>query len=207
MNQLKLDLRKYFIMGSQNCDRSPAEILQEAMGAGITCFQYREKGAGSLTGHDKLLLGKQLRDICRQHHVPFIINDDIDLVEPLQADGIHVGQDDLSVEKIRQQYPHLLIGLSISNEEELKKSPLHLVDYIGAGPVYPTSTKEDAKKAVGLNWIAYLRAHCPTIPIVGIGGIHTDNAKAVLEAGADGVAVISAITKATNIKKVVESLP
>src|SRR5690625_1065932 len=101
MMSLRKQLRKYFIMGSQNCDRDPVEILYEAVSAGITAFQYREKGDGALTGKAKLELGKQLREICASHHIPFIVNDDIELVQPLEADGIHVGQDDLSVQEIR----------------------------------------------------------------------------------------------------------
>src|SRR5690554_3218351 len=105
MISLQQQLRKYFIMGSQNCDRDPVKVLQEAVSAGITAFQYREKGDGALTGKAKLELGKQLREICASHQVPFIVNDDIELVEPLSADGIHVGQDDLSVKEIRRMFP------------------------------------------------------------------------------------------------------
>lgn len=199
-------LRKYLIMGSQNCDRSPVEILEAAAKAGITAFQYREKGAGSLSGDEKLELGKQLREICREYNIPFFVNDDIDLVEPLDADGIHVGQDDISVTYLRGRFPTKLIGLSVSNADEVANSPMKLVDYIGAGPMYSTSTKEDAKSAVGPEWIFQLRKQFPNLPIVGIGGITTSNAKTVIEAGADGVAVISAITKAGNITGAVESL-
>src|SRR5690625_3128742 len=113
MMSLRKQLRKYFIMGSQNCDRDPVEILREAASAGITAFQYREKGDGSLTWKAKLELGKQLREICSAHQIPFIVNDDIELVEPLQADGIHVGQDDLSVKELRRMLPDKIIGLSV----------------------------------------------------------------------------------------------
>src|SRR5690625_1132158 len=206
MINIRKQLRKYFIMGSQNCDRDPVDILQEAASAGITAFQYREKGHGALTGHAKLELGKQLRKICAAHQIPFIVNDDIELVEPLEADGIHVGQDDLPVTEIRQLFPNKIIGLSVSNANELGQSPISLVDYIGAGPMYDTTTKSDAKSAVGVEWIEILRTQFPDLPIVGIGGINTDNAASVLQAGADGVAVISVITKAANVIKAVEKL-
>lgn len=203
---IQTNLRKYFIMGSQNCDRNPAEILETAAKAGITAFQFREKGAGSLSGDTKLELGKQLIEICRKYSIPFFVNDDVDLVEPLDADGIHVGQDDISVTTLRERFPSKLIGLSVSNADELANSPIQFVDYIGAGPMYTTSTKEDAKSVVGPEWISQLRKQYPNLPIVGIGGIITTNAKSVIEAGADGVAVISAITKAENITDVVERL-
>ena len=206
MMSLRKQLRKYFIMGSQNCDRDPVETLREAISAGITAFQYREKGDGALTGKTKLELGKMLREICAAHQVPFIVNDDIELVEQLQADGIHVGQEDLSVREVRQMFPDKIVGLSVSNIHELKQSPLSFVDYIGAGPMYDTSTKSDAKSAVGVQWIQFLRMQFPDLPIVGIGGINTQNASLVIQAGADGVSVISAITKAPNIKDAVEKL-
>ncbi|MEQ6376328.1 thiamine phosphate synthase [Bacillaceae bacterium S4-13-56] len=199
-------LRKYFIMGSQNCERNPSKILEEAAQAGITAFQFREKGEGSLTGSAKLELGKELREICRRYQIPFIINDDIELAEALDVDGIHVGQDDQPVEMLRQAYPNKIIGLSISNSGEAADSPIHLVDYVGAGPIFSTTTKEDAKKAVGLEWIQTLRAQFPKLPIVGIGGINIENAASVLEAGADGVSVISAIAKVENIADSVRRL-
>lgn len=199
-------LRKYFIMGSQNCETDPVKILEDAIAGGITAFQFREKGAGSLTGDAKLTLGKRLRKVCQAHHIPFFINDDTDLVETLHVDGIHVGQDDMSVLPLRRLYPNLLIGLSVSNEQELYNSPLASVDYIGVGPIYATNTKADAKNAVGVQWIQTVRKEYPALPIVGIGGISTDNAASVMEAGADGVSVISAITKADNIAEAVKAL-
>ncbi|UJL46801.1 thiamine phosphate synthase [Virgibacillus sp. NKC19-16] len=203
---LQQSLRKYFIMGSQNCDYDPAEILESAAKAGITAFQFREKGEGSLTGIAKLELGNQLREICREHQIPFIVNDDVELGKTLDADGIHVGQNDQSVKMIRALFPDKIIGLSVSNSHEVTSSPISLVDYVGAGPVFTTSSKADAKKAVGQEWITALREQFPSLPIVGIGGITLKNAASVIEAGADGVSVISAITKAKNINEVVQSL-
>lgn len=199
-------LRKLFIMGSQNCERDPEVILTEAVEAGITAFQYREKGAGSLQGEAKIALGKKLRDICRRNNVPFFINDDIELVSILDVDGIHVGQDDTPIAKLREDFPNLEIGLSISNEEELKLSPVHLINYVGAGPIYTTGSKEDAIDAVGLEWITSLRQTHPDLPIVGIGGINEQNAHKVIEAGADGVSVISAITMSNDIQQTVQFL-
>jgi thiamine-phosphate pyrophosphorylase len=207
MGTLKKNLRRYFIMGSQNCTRDPVNILEEAIAGGITAFQYREKGNGSLNGKDKMALGLKLRELCQKNQVLFIVNDDLDLLEPLDADGIHVGQDDVSIEKIRGAFPNKIIGLSVSNADEVKQSPIHLADYLGAGPIYSTSTKEDAKEAVGLKWIQTLRAQFPAHPIVGIGGINVSNAHAVIEMGADGVSIISAITQAEDIIDVVRRLP
>ncbi|GGF19848.1 thiamine-phosphate synthase 1 [Halobacillus andaensis] len=203
---LSKKLRKYLIMGSQNCPRDPIEILKEAIYGGITAFQYREKGPGSLEGEAKLELGKKFRELCRKYNVLFIVNDDSALVEPLDADGIHVGQDDVDVEELRTLFPEKLIGLSISNEEELLGSSIEAVDYLGAGPVFDTSTKVDAKEAVGVGWIERVKRLHPEVPLVGIGGITVENASEVIEAGADGVSVISAITDAEDVPKAVEKL-
>ena len=100
------------------------------MQAGITAFQFREKGPGSLKGREKVRLGRKLRALCAEYHVPFFVNDDVDLIGELDADGIHVGQDDVSVSDLRIDYPGLLIGLSVSNNTEVENSPIHLVDYI-----------------------------------------------------------------------------
>ncbi|WP_042222811.1 thiamine phosphate synthase [Oceanobacillus manasiensis] len=193
-------------MGSQNCPRDPVEILTEAAQAGITAFQFREKGTGALSGLRKVVLGKQLREICYQHSIPFIVNDDIELAEILGADGIHIGQEDSNAEEVRSRFPNKLIGLSVSNTLELEQSPLSVVDYLGAGPVFATGTKNDAKEPVGTQWIAQVREQHPHLPLVGIGGITTDSSSNVIQAGADGVAVISAITHATNIQDAVENL-
>src|SRR5699024_12647452 len=105
-----------------------------------------------------------------------------------------VGQGDMSVKEIRKQFPDKVIGLSISNDQELKQSPIDLIDYVGAGAVFSTTTKEDAKNAVGLEWIQKLRSKYPTLSIVGIGGINSANAHTVLDAGAEGVSVIRSST-------------
>ncbi|HEX6594705.1 MAG TPA: thiamine phosphate synthase [Bacillota bacterium] len=205
METLQQKLRKYFIMGSQDCNRDPEKILTEAIEAGITAFQYREKGANALTGKQQIELGKRLRDICYEHDIVFIVNDDVNLVEPLQADGIHVGQSDTPVEKVRERFPNKWIGLSVSNIEEVNRSPIDLVDYVGAGPIFETPTKPD-KKPVGVEWIKTLRKQFPHLPIVGIGGMNTTNAASVIDAGADGVSFISAVTKAKNIQQAVAGL-
>ncbi|HLR65382.1 MAG TPA: thiamine phosphate synthase [Pseudogracilibacillus sp.] len=222
MKQAKQYLRKYFVMGSQDClpnkeregvteseqiKRAEETFLQAAQ-AGITAFQFREKGKDALDGQAKLDLAKRLRAHCRTYGIPFFINDDVDLIKPLQADGVHVGQDDQSVAAIRKAYPNIEIGLSVGSRLELEQSRhlLPYIQYIGAGPVYETQSKSDAKEACGTEWIVSLKEILPEMPVVGIGGITVHNAQDVLEAGADGLAVISAITRASNIKQTVHQL-
>ncbi|WP_079480434.1 thiamine phosphate synthase [Halobacillus salinus] len=199
-------LRKYLVMGSNQCSRDPHEVLREAIAGGITAFQYREKGNGARLGQERLMLGRSLREICNENDILFFVNDDLELAIQLGADGVHVGQADKEVTYIREYHPELLIGLSVSNETELANSEIDYVDYLGAGPIYPTATKEDAKESVGTDWIRRIKIVHPTIPVVGIGGIDPTNASNVIEAGADGVAVISAITKAVDIKEAVRQI-
>ncbi|WP_085506472.1 thiamine phosphate synthase [Thalassobacillus devorans] len=203
---LKERLRKYLVMGSVNCNRAPEETLRAAIKGGITAFQYREKGEGALQGKEKVQLGLLLRQICKQHDVLFIVNDDTDLAESLDADGIHVGQSDESPADLREVFPDKIIGLSVSSWEEVEKSTLAAVDYLGAGPMFSTNTKADAKNPVGPEWVRELRRKYSSLPIVGIGGISCGNSKDVLSAGADGVAVISAVTQAADIPRAVRQL-
>jgi len=197
---LRGQLKLYFIMGSVNCRKSPAEVLTEAIAGGITMFQFREKGAGSLSAQDTLALGKQLQLICRSHGVPFIVNDDIALALALDADGVHVGQDDEPVQQIRQQLgQHKIVGVSAHTLAEARLAVSGGADYLGIGPVYPTVSKEDAKPASGTVLIEEIRRHGLTVPLVGIGGITAENSAPVITAGADGISVISAIAGAGNI--------
>ncbi|PTH26730.1 thiamine phosphate synthase [Staphylococcus auricularis] len=199
-------LRLYFIAGMQDVvsDTSLKDILTEALEAGITLFQYREKGPGSLTGEEKVNEAKALQQLCHQYDVPFIVNDDVALAKAIDADGIHVGQDDAEVAQFAEQFEGKIIGLSVGNVEEYQQSDLSHVDYIGVGPMYTTISKADAEAPVGPEMIPELRQYVQDLPIVGIGGITTENYDQVLEAGADGISVISAITRSKNVTKTVQ---
>lgn len=186
-------------MGSNNCYKAPEQVLKEAIAGGITLFQFREKGNGAFVGDEKYQLAKSLQQICRTNGIPFIVNDDVDLAMELNADGIHVGQDDESVENIRKKIGNKILGVSAHSIEEAKKAVDCGADYLGIGPIFPTSTKEDAKAVQGTSLIEKLRENHFSIPLVGIGGITPFNAQVVMEAGADGVSVITAISKEKNI--------
>lgn len=188
-------LKVYFIMGSPNCLKEPKEVLKEAIAGGITLFQFREKGDGALTGVDKYSLAKELQNICREHEIPFIVNDDIELAMALDADGVHIGQEDEPVKVVRKKIgPNKILGVSVHTPEEAQTAIDEGADYFGIGPVFPTKTKEDAKPSRGTILIEELRKSGCTTPIVGIGGITVENAGSVVKAGADGVSVITAIS-------------
>ncbi|MGM7636051.1 thiamine phosphate synthase [Bacillus sp. Hm123] len=195
MDHLRQQLKVYFIMGTANSIRSPKQTLEEAIKGGITMFQFREKGNQALIGEEKLQLAKELQAICKEHHIPFIVNDDIDLAIQLNADGVHIGQDDESVAVVREKLPNQIIGVSAHTIEEVEAAIADGADYLGIGPIFPTKTKADAKEVQGTTLIEEIRAKGFTIPIVGIGGITVENASAVVRAGADGVSVITAISQ------------
>ncbi|WP_223587720.1 thiamine phosphate synthase [Neobacillus bataviensis] len=196
MKNLRDYLKVYFIMGSPNCLKDPTEVLKEAIAGGITLFQFREKGKGALTGEDKYTLARELQSICREHHIPFIVNDDIELALAIDADGVHIGQEDESVKTVRKKIGEKLLGVSVHSTEEAMSAIREGADYFGIGPVFPTKTKADAKPSRGTELIETLRKNGYQTPIVGIGGITAENARSIVEAGADGVSVITAISLA-----------
>jgi thiamine-phosphate pyrophosphorylase len=200
---IRKHLKLYFIMGSINCQRHPVNVLADAIAGGITLFQFREKGPGALIGQAKLDLAKQLQKLCQEHHIPFIVNDDINLAISIGADGVHVGQDDESAINIRKKLgTHAIIGVSAHTIFEAKQAIQDGANYLGVGPIYPTQTKPDAKAVLGTRLIQELRTKGIDIPLVGIGGITTDNAADVIQAGADGISVISAIASAASVRNV-----
>lgn len=214
---IKSYLPLYFIAGTQDCRihaGNPAEnllcILRQALESGITCFQFRDKGAFSLENQPEKqhALALACRDLCRTYNVPFIVNDNVKLAFELEADGIHVGQSDTPVTEIRQKAKQpFIIGLSVNTLEQAKFSNMDpTIDYLGIGPVFPTQSKTDPKPVVGMEFIHTLRKHGITKPLVAIGGIKPENVQPLRDSGADGVAVISAISHAENVPQAVNFL-
>lgn len=202
-------LSVYFICGTQDFGGDVKQALQtieEALKSGVTMFQLREKGEGSLTGEVKAQFAKHVQALCKQYKVPFIVNDDMDLAEALDADGVHIGQDDDPIEEVRERFGKKIIGLSIHNLDEYMISNVRLADYIGVGPIHGTQSKADAKGAVGYEGVAKIRQFDRSVPIVAIGGITAADVAPLKAAGANGVSVISAITKASDVAKAVDEL-
>ncbi|MDP4099305.1 thiamine phosphate synthase [Paenibacillus sp. P96] len=205
---VRRQLAVYFIMGSINCpDRSPVAVLREAIAGGVTLFQFREKGAGALTGQAAYELARELQAVCREGGVPFIVNDDVDMAAALGADGIHVGQEDAPADSLRDRLGYkAIVGVSAHTLEEAGRAIRDGADYLGIGPVYPTRSKHDARTVQGTRLIQELRGLGIDIPLVGIGGITPGNAPPVLAAGADGVSVISAISGAEDPRQAAAAL-
>lgn len=204
--KMKQWMKVYFIMGSLNCTEKPEVVLEEALRGGITLFQYREKGEGCLLGDEKVELARRLQQLCKTYQVPFIINDDIEMMEKLDADGLHVGQEDGNLQEIRNRIPGKIFGVSVHNDEEAKRALALGADYLGVGPTFPTATKTDTRNINGIDVLKDLRGRGITAPIVGIGGINENNASKVIQAGADGVAVITAISSQSNPQEATKML-
>lgn len=202
-------LQTYLVAGTQDTGRKNfLPVLEQALQAGITCFQFRDKGPNSLpTDAMRYEYAQKAQALCHTYHVPFIIDDRLELALDLQADGLHVGQSDQPWPKIEVAKQHgLITGLSCHTAQEILNSHQQAtLDYIGVGPIFPTNSKEDAKTPVGL---AQLKAfvELSQLPVVAIGGISLKNCQQIAETGVAGAAVISAITQAKNIPQAVQTL-
>lgn len=197
-------LRLYLIAGSGSF-KNPLKDLETAFKQGVTCFQLREKGDNIKSGQALVDFALEVKSLCKKYDVPLIINDNSALAERIDADGIHIGQDDMKPQALPEYFNDKIIGLSVGNTEELRASNLERVSYIGIGPVYATSSKDDAGEAIGTAGLKQV-AERTNLPAVAIGGITVNNYKACLENGADGICVISAITQAKNIEQTVTAL-
>lgn len=134
-----------------------------------------------------------LKDVLHAYHVPLIIDDDLDIALACNADGVHVGQKDLPVHIVRKFLgPDKIVGLSINNEQQMSAVDPNVVDYVGVGPVFSTTTKPDAEAAIGIDGLAKLMKSCP-VPAVAIGGIKNHHIAEIATTGVQGIAVVSAI--------------
>lgn len=175
---------------------SPSEalfaIVEAALQGGLTLVQYRDKTADDAVG---LANAQKLQHLCHQYGALFIINDRVDLALAVDADGVHLGQQDIPIAVARHLLgPQRLIGRSTTNSDELQRAIQEGADYIGVGPVYETPTKV-GKVAAGLDYVRYAAVHS-TVPWFAIGGIDVTNVNDVISAGAERVAVVRSLMEA-----------
>ena len=176
----------------------PAAV-EEALRAGVTLVHDREKNG---MGKEMLQKAVTLRELCHRYHVPFIVNDRLDVALLSDADGVHLGQDDLPVAEARKLVgPDFIIGATAHTVQEALAAQAAGADYLGCGAVFATTTKKDTVP-LGLHGLQAIR-NMVHIPIVGIAGITPQNYKQVLATGANGVAVVSGILGAENITEAV----
>ena len=173
--------------------RPTSEIVAGAVAGGVTCVQLREKQCGTREFVDEALALKPLLKDC---NIPLIINDRLDVALAVEADGVHLGQDDMPITMARAiAGSSLIIGISAESTEDALRAEQEGADYIGISPVFATPTKTDTGPPLGLDGVRKIR-EVVDIPLVGIGGINELNAAEVIAAGADGIAVVSAIVSA-----------
>ena len=192
-NEMKpLDLLLYLVLDPDLCGGAEGMVRTARLAAenGATVVQLR---APNWKKRQWLATARELKSVLEPFGVPLIINDHIDIALAVDADGVHVGQDDMPVADVRRLIgPDKWLGLSVTNAVQMAEVPYELVDYLGIGPVYPTGTKSDAAPVVGVSAFAELVAES-RLPVVGIGGIQVGNFLLLVQAGAKGVAVVSAI--------------
>lgn len=180
--------------------RSLVDIAAAAVQGGVTMVQLREKTA---TTREFLEEARALKVILKAHGVPLIINDRVDIALAVDAEGIHVGQTDMPVEQVRALAPGRIVGLSITNSTQMAREETRACDYLGVGPLYAQQTKSDASTPLGVEGFAKLRAMTDR-PVMAIGGLKADNSAPVLAAGADGLAIVSAIIAAPDPRAAAE---
>lgn len=194
MNKNKVDYSLYLVTDRNlTLARELLYVIEEAILGGVTIVQLREKD--SLT-RDFYQLAKQVAEMTKKYQVPLIINDRLDIALAVNAEGLHIGQSDLPYHVARKILgPDAIIGLSVESIQDAEDAESLDVDYLGISPVFSTNTKTDIAQPLGLEGIKAIRKFSQH-KLVAIGGINKSNTKEIISAGADGIAVVSAICSA-----------
>ena len=176
--------------------------VEKALQGGATFIQLREKNLDQDHFMEEAL---ELKKLCAAYHVPFVINDNVEIAAKMDADGVHVGQSDMEAGKVREKLgPDKIIGVSCKTVEQALLAKKHGADYLGVGAMYPTGTKKDATAVTPEALSAICQA--VDIPVVAIGGINKNRLEPIKGTGVDGVAVVSAIFAAEDIEKATREL-
>jgi thiamine-phosphate pyrophosphorylase len=183
--------------------RNNIEVVQQMIEAGVKIIQYREKDKKMLYKYEEC---KKIREMTKAAGVTFIVNDDIDIALLVKADGVHIGQEDLPIEKVRELVgDEMIVGLSTHSPLQAQDAIERGADYIGVGPIFKTFTKKDVCDPVGLEYLEYVVKNVDT-PFVAIGGIKEHNVADVISRGAKCVAMVTEIVGAEDIKQKIESI-
>lgn len=196
--KLKESLLYLVTSGSENL----LSVVESALKEGVTLVQYRDKNTDDIS---RLKTARNICQLCHDYNGLFIMNDRVDLALAVNADGVHLGQEDIPISLARQILgPNSIVGRSTTNPQEMAQAITQGADYIGVGPVYATPTKP-GKNPAGLNYVNYARKHSP-IPWFAIGGIDQENINEVITAGAKQVAIVRAIMKASDPATITQEL-
>ena len=205
MSRLNFNILRLYLVTDQSLayGQSLAEIVEASVQGGVSCVQLREKKLGS---REFLAQAVMLKKLLAPYGVPLVINDRIDIALACGAEGVHLGQSDLPINQARRLLPpNVFIGWSVESMNDVIQSAMLPVDYLGVSPIFATPTKIDTKNAWGLEGLSRVRASTK-LPLVAIGGIHAGNARNVLRAGADGLAVVSTLCSAADPRATAEIL-
>lgn len=202
--RFRFDPRLCLVIGPDDTlGRDPSEVAERALHGGVTMLQLRWKHAADAP---LLALARQLAALGARFGVPLILNDRVDLVAAAGAQGAHVGQSDLDVRRARALLgPDALLGLSIETTSQIVGLDQTRVDYVGVGPIFATATKPDHAAPLGVAGLAAMRGAL-SVPIVAIGGVGVDNAADLRRAGANGLAVVSAVCAAADPEQAARTL-
>ena len=174
-----------------------------AIRGGADTIQYRQKSGST---REMIRIAAQMKQVCSDQGVPLIVNDRVDVAIAAGADGVHLGQDDFPIPLAREFLgQEMIIGASASNMQEVEKCLLDGADYVGLGPIYPTTSKDDAGSVKGIAGLVQVVKAVP-VPIIAIGGIGLDNVSEILRTGAHGVAVISSVCCQEDPEKATKAL-
>ncbi len=183
--------------------RSNLTTAAEMIKGGIKTLQYRDKSEKSIRQKYQECL--EIRKICKDNGVLFVVNDFVDIALAVDADGVHIGQDDLPIAEVRKLVGNKMIGISTHSPEQAKKALEEGADYIGVGPIFQTNTKKNACEAVGLDYLDFVVKNIP-LPFTAIGGIKENNIKEIAKHGARTIALVTEIVGADDIAARVKSL-
>jgi thiamine-phosphate diphosphorylase len=193
----------YVITDAEPGARSHLEVARAALAGGADALQLRDKSA---TAQNLCLLASEIQPMARKFGAVFLVNDRVDVALVTGADGAHVSPDDLPTREARKLLPAPgILGISAGTLEEAKRAAREGADYIGVGPVFASPSKADAGAPIGPEGLAKI-ARAVSIPVVGVGGITLENVAQVIEAGASGAAVISAVVKAADMTQAARAL-
>ncbi len=183
--------------------RGHVEVARAALEGGATMIQLREK---DLPTRPLLGLATEICSLCREHGAAFVVNDRVDIALVVEADGVHVGMDDMPIAAARRLLgKDALIGASVDNPTDAAEAQAAGASYLGVGPIFPTGSKADAGRAIGMEPLAQIK-RAVAIPVLAIGGLTCDNVGSVIRAGADGIAVISAVAGAEDMAAAARAL-
>jgi thiamine-phosphate diphosphorylase len=196
-------LRLYLVLDPDLARGEPEAVAAEALDAGVTCLQLRWKSASDRDVHS---LACRLAKLAQTHQIPFLLNDRLDIALAAGADGVHLGVDDLPLEDARRVTgPEFILGFSPDSDDEVRQAAARGATYLGIGPFFETGSKADAGAAMGSGEFSR-RRRLSNLPVVAIGGINTGNAHSPMRAGANGVAVVSAIVGAPDVARATREL-